>query len=69
MVACKEWVVSPTTTSNRQLSASRVQAVHYLSLVLSIGATLFAFDCAGSGLSDGEVDQRVTRNHVQCNVM
>ena len=34
-------------------SASRAQSCHYLSLVLSLGCSLFAFDCAGSGLSDG----------------
>ncbi|KAJ8610228.1 hypothetical protein CTAYLR_008524 [Chrysophaeum taylorii] len=35
-------------------SAARVQAIHYLGLVLSLGATFFAFDCAGSGLSEGD---------------
>lgn len=35
-------------------SASRVQACTYLSVVLSLGYSLFAFDCAGSGLSEGE---------------
>ena len=34
-------------------SAARVQALHYVSLVLSLGCTFFSFDCAGSGLSDG----------------
>ncbi|KAJ8599802.1 hypothetical protein CTAYLR_003990 [Chrysophaeum taylorii] len=34
-------------------SASRVQACTYLSVVLSLGYSLFAFDCAGSGVSDG----------------
>ena len=36
-------------------SASRAQACHYLSLVLSLGCSLVAFDCAGSGLSDGSL--------------
>ena len=35
-------------------SAARIQALHYLGAVLATGATLFAFDCAGSGISDGE---------------
>lgn len=34
-------------------SASRAQCCHYLSLVLSLGCSLVAFDCAGSGMSDG----------------
>lgn len=34
-------------------SASRVQALHYARTVLSLGASFFAFDCQGSGLSDG----------------
>ncbi|KAJ1458389.1 hypothetical protein M885DRAFT_561604 [Pelagophyceae sp. CCMP2097] len=34
-------------------SASRVQACNYLSVVLALGCSLFALDCAGSGLSDG----------------
>ncbi|KAJ8609641.1 hypothetical protein CTAYLR_006288 [Chrysophaeum taylorii] len=36
-------------------SASRAQCCHYLSLVLSLGCALVAFDCAGSGLSDGSL--------------
>ena len=35
-------------------SAARLQALHYLSFVLSLGCTLFVFDCAGSGLTDGQ---------------
>ncbi|KAJ1451086.1 Alpha/Beta hydrolase protein [Pelagophyceae sp. CCMP2097] len=35
-------------------SAARVQALPYVSTVLSLGCTFFAFDCAGSGLSDGD---------------
>ena len=34
-------------------SASRVQACSYLPVALSLGATLFALDCGGSGVSDG----------------
>uniref|UniRef100_A0A7S3NDZ9 Xaa-Pro dipeptidyl-peptidase-like domain-containing protein n=1 Tax=Aureoumbra lagunensis TaxID=44058 RepID=A0A7S3NDZ9_9STRA len=36
-------------------SASRAQSCHYLSLVLSLGCSLVAFDCAGSGMSDGSL--------------
>jgi hypothetical protein len=35
-------------------SSSRCEALSILSLVLSLGATLFAFDFCGSGASDGE---------------
>lgn len=36
-------------------SASRAQCCHYLSLVLSLGCSFAAFDCSGSGLSDGSM--------------
>lgn len=35
-------------------SSARVEAIPQLSLALSLGATLVAFDFAGSGLSEGE---------------
>lgn len=35
-------------------SSARVEAIPQLSLALSLGATLVAFDFAGSGLSGGE---------------
>ena len=35
-------------------SSSRLEALSALSLVLSLGASLFAFDFSGSGLSEGE---------------
>lgn len=35
-------------------SSSRLEALPQLSLVLSLGATLLAFDFSGSGLSEGE---------------
>jgi alpha/beta superfamily hydrolase len=35
-------------------SSSRLEALSALSLVLSLGATLLAFDFAGSGRSEGE---------------
>jgi len=35
-------------------SASRVQACTYLAVVLSLGFSMFAFDCCGSGISDGD---------------
>ena len=35
-------------------SSARPEAVSVLTLVLSLGATLCAFDCSGSGMSDGE---------------
>ena len=35
-------------------SASRVQACSYLPVALSLGCSLFAFDCGGSGVSDGQ---------------
>lgn len=34
-------------------SASRVQACSYLPVALSLGCSLFALDCGGSGVSDG----------------
>lgn len=34
-------------------SASRIQACSYLPVALSLGCTMFAFDCCGSGVSDG----------------
>ena len=43
----------PTTAQVHANSASRAQSCHYLSLVLGLGCSLFAFDCAGSGGSDG----------------
>ena len=36
-------------------SASRVQAVHYLALLLSLGCSVLALDFAGAGLSEGDV--------------
>lgn len=36
-------------------SASRAQCCNYISFVLSLGCSLVAFDCAGSGLSDGSL--------------
>jgi pimeloyl-ACP methyl ester carboxylesterase len=50
--SCDEDVV-PCVVFGHANSASRAQACHYLSLVLGLGCSLFAFDCAGSGLSDG----------------
>ena len=38
-----------------RFQASRAQSCHYLSMVLALGCSLFAFDCAGSGLSDGSL--------------
>ncbi|KAK7249613.1 palmitoyl-(protein) hydrolase [Aureococcus anophagefferens] len=34
-------------------SASRIQACSYLPVALSLGCSMFAFDCCGSGVSDG----------------
>ena len=60
---CSFWEVSPECRPNRVLpciiymhgnSSARLEALSVLSLALSIGATFFAFDFSGSGLSDGE---------------
>lgn len=57
---CSHWIsVSPLVKQPCVVfihanSASRVQALQYARTVLSIGASFFAFDCDGSGLSDGD---------------
>eukprot|EP00630_Chrysocystis_fragilis_P005657 CAMPEP_0197387348 /NCGR_PEP_ID=MMETSP1165-20131217/463_1 /TAXON_ID=284809 /ORGANISM="Chrysocystis fragilis, Strain CCMP3189" /LENGTH=978 /DNA_ID=CAMNT_0042912665 /DNA_START=93 /DNA_END=3026 /DNA_ORIENTATION=+ len=64
-LACSHWVPAryggrdgpaklPCVVFVHANSAARVQALHYCRLVLALGATFFAFDCAGSGLSDGD---------------
>jgi pimeloyl-ACP methyl ester carboxylesterase len=60
---CSMWEPYPEDRPAKELpvviymhgnSSSRCEALSILSLVLSLGATLFAFDFCGSGASDGE---------------
>ncbi|KAJ1453208.1 Alpha/Beta hydrolase protein [Pelagophyceae sp. CCMP2097] len=53
-LASPEHKAAPTVVFVHANSASRAQACHYLSLILSLGCALVSFDCAGSGLSDGD---------------
>ena len=63
-LACSHWVPAggggggggprPAVVYLHGNSSSRVGALEALETVLGTGASLFAFDCAGSGLSEGD---------------
>jgi hypothetical protein len=62
-ICCSLWEPVGVNRPNKELpcviymhgnSSSRLEALSALSLVLSLGATLLAFDFAGSGHSEGE---------------
>jgi len=62
-ICCSMWEPSDSDRPNPSLpcivymhgnSSSRLEALSVLSLALTLGATLFSFDFAGSGQSDGE---------------
>mmetsp|Transcript_11879 Transcript_11879/g.10753 ORF Transcript_11879/g.10753 Transcript_11879/m.10753 type:complete len:545 (+) Transcript_11879:35-1669(+) len=63
IIQCSHWLPIESSRPNNVLpcviymhgnSSSRLEALSQLSLVLHFGATLFAFDFAGSGKSEGE---------------
>jgi len=58
---CSHWLPVEETAATRPCliylhgnSSARIEAISYLALCLSIGATLFAVDLSGSGKSDGD---------------
>lgn len=60
-LACSHWMPVETDDTPRPCliylhgnSSARVEALSQLALCLSIGATLFAFDFSGSGMSEGD---------------
>ena len=62
-IMCSHWEPQPSHRKSKVLpcviymhgnASGRVEAIHCLSMVLSLGITLLAFDFTGSGMSDGK---------------